>query len=481
MRRPSSRKGLAAILLGLLIGLSACDPGNEPLPARSPAPTPESSEGPVIGVVGSMSGPNMNRGSDAFEGADLAIHLLNQGSRASELPFALVTLDDGGDPEEATRLIEELAADERTVGIVYAGPPEGLPPAADALETAGIPAFIVNGDLYSARLLRPALFQVSPPLLWQARRIVTYFTRDRGYRRIGTIVSDGLQGDTALASLRSALPSGVRLFPARVAEGSDPDFSAPLRRLRDRRVEGLVIEGSNLALLGASRMLADLGAEYATTAGARTVSSSRRPRRGRGPRSRGWAPQVAAFDEALYPLETASLPPGTVVADTYARGAHYLPVGQFRDFATDFGDWWGAPPLGWERRSFEAVSLLGWAVRRTGPDESLFGTLERVRQTRFGGIRITLGPDDHTTVEQTAVGLWVIPRPGIAVSERDSLPETLPWVPLGRGFSTDGQRSDVFPEDWKALFRSPPPPDGPGPRIGSARFGVTTSRRDPVH
>ena len=477
-----SVKGLAAVLLVVFVA-SACESADpEAIPVRSPAPTPVSSEGPVIGVVGTMSGEDAHRGTDAFEGADLARHLLNKDNQPSALPFEVVTLDDGGDAQEATRLVEGLASDERTIGVIYAGPPEGLPPAADALEAAGIPAFIVHGDLYSARLLRPALFQISPPLLWQARRIVGYLTRDRAYRRLGAVVTPGLQGDTAVASLRAVLPKGVTLAVERYADEEPAGFDDVVQRLEKRRVESIVLEGSNLALLGLVRELGERLAEYKTTAGARTVTA---PRSKSGKRTRrdlrGWAPQVAAFDEAMYPLETAQLPAGTVVSETYARGAYYLPIGEFRDFAQAFRNWWDAEPLGWERRSYEAVSLLGWAARRTEPGDSILSTLEQVRQTRFGGIRITLGPDDHTTAEQTAVGLWVVPRSGIEVAERDSIPPSLPWVPLGRGFSTNGVRTDVFPEDWRALFRNPPPAEGPGPRIGSARFGVTTSRRDPVH
>lgn len=474
-------RGVAGAL-ALLLGLAACESGApEAMPVRTPATSPESADGPVIGLVGTMSGQGAHRGGDAFEGADLAIQLLNQTGASSELPFGLVTLDDGGDPETAARLVEELAADERTAGILYAGPPEGLPPAADVLEAEGVPAFLLNGDLYSARLLRPALFQVSPPLLWQARRITSYLTRDRRYRRLGTIVSSGLQGDTALASLRAELEgTRTRLVAARYS-GEEPDFDAALQRLEERRVEAIVIEGSHLVLLGVTRALSERGAEYRSTAGARTVTHPRTRRARRDRRPRRWAPQVAAFDEAFYPLETASLPPGTIVAETYARGAHYLPVERFRDFAGSFENWWDGPPLGWEQRAYEAVSVLGWAARRTEPEDSLFATLERIRGERFAGIRVTLGPDDHTTAEQTSVGLWVIPRPGTQVAERERVPEDLPWVPLGRGFSTNGQRTDIFPEDWAALFRRPPPPDGPGPRIDSARFGVTTPRRDPVH
>ena len=96
-------------------------------------------------------------------------------------------LADGGDAAEATRLVEQLAESSRTVGIVYAGPPEGLPPAEDALAASGIPAILCYGDLYGARLLSPHVFQNSPSYLWEARRIADYLIGDRGYTRVGLV------------------------------------------------------------------------------------------------------------------------------------------------------------------------------------------------------------------------------------------------------------------------------------------------------
>ena len=107
--------------------------------------------------------------------------------------------------------------------------------------------------------------------------------------------------------------------------------------------------------------------------------------------------------------------------------------------------------------------------------------LESLDGERFGGLDVTFGPDDHTSVDQSTVGLWVIPRTNIHVRERRGLPETMPWVVLSRGFSIDGQDTEIPSKDWLYLFRNAPDPNGPPPKITKAKFGVATRRNDPVH
>ncbi len=475
------RKSWAGLLL-VVLSLSACDGEGEErgYSVRRPAASPTSETGPVIGLVGTMSGPSAWRGEDAFEGVDVAIQELNRTRRDTELMLSLVGRDDRGDPELATELVEELAASERTVGIVYAGPPEGLPAAEDALDQAGIPAVLVLGDLYSARLLRPHLFQSSPPYLWQARRMASYLLKDRRYRRVGILAEDTLMGETATDSTRSALrDEGGRVTAVATYEPMVEDLTPQLQRLKREQVESIVFHGSPSAAALLFAELREMDASYVSTAEARTVGLSRRERR----RDRGWRPQIAAFDETINPLTAtdAEIPAGTVAADTYARGAHYLPVRSLESFRRAFRDWWDETPLGWQRRSYEATLMLGWAARRSEPGTDIAKTLEGLTGQRMGGLDITFGPDDHTSAIPTTVGLWVVPRSGLNVTERDSLPEQMPWVMLSRGFSTSGERTDVLPQDWNALFEGSYRVNGPAPRVTSAAFGVATSRRDPVH
>lgn len=437
---------------------------------REPVSSPAREDTTIIGLVGTMSGDDGWRGEDAFEGADLAVHELNRGGGDRE--YELVTLDDQGDPQRARDMVIDLALNERVAGVVYAGPPEALPSAEAALEEGGVPALLCYGDLYSARLLKPNLFQVSPPYLWQARRIASYLYRDRRYTRVGLLVPQNLSGRTARASFVAAARSFGRR-PATIAKylPAAKTLRPQLVALRKARVQAIVVDGDSGAFAKTLGQLDSRGSEYRTTARAR------RPRRGE------WRPQVAGFDAALSPrLPPGEAPPGTVVSDDYARGAHYLPVPSLRSFRAAFENWWGERPLGWERRAYEAGRVIGWATERADADEtSIPQAMETLRRRRFGGLDLVLGPDDHTTVNQPLVGLWVVPRPGIRVPERDSLPENLPWVPLARGFSIDGETTDVAARDWRHLFRNAPPRDAPSPKNPRWRFGVTTPRSDPVH
>jgi hypothetical protein len=468
------------VAIFLLVGVS-CDSGGTGRagPDRTPQPEPTGSDTRVVGLVASMSGPQSWRGEDAFEGADLGVHVLNRGLDEGDAPFELVTLDDTGNEARAAMLVSQLAALEQTAGIVYAGPPDGLARAEGALAAGGIPGILCFGDLYSARRLRPHIFQTSPPLLWQARRLASYLLEDRGYTRVGALASRTDSGDAAVSSLRTAVAEEGGRAVAVARYGSEPQ-RAQLRRLRARRVEAVVLEGPPSALAALERGLAGSGARYRTTRAAR-IASAPPPVRARRAASGYWHPQVAAFDLAIAPGGDPRR--GTVAAEAYSRGAHYLPVPSLRSFHRAFVDWWDAEPTGWELRAFEAARMIGWAARRVEPREAapgrdLASVLEGVSRRRFGGLDVTLGPDDHTAVEQTTVGLWVVPRADAAPPRRGN---RLAWVPLARGFAIDGDRTDVLNRDWRYLFRNPPPPRAPAPRYTRMRFAVTTRRSDPIH
>ena len=122
---------------------------------------------------------------------------------------------------------------------------------------------------------------------------------------------------------------------------------------------------------------------------------------------------------------------------------------------------------------------IGWAAERGG-DGDLARSLERLRDERFGGVPVTLGPDDHLLIEESSIGLWTVPSPRDEFRERDRLPKALRWVPLARGFSIDGETTDILDKDWEWLFRNPPPRGGPAPKFGKMKFGIGTGRTDPL-
>lgn len=472
---------LRTLALALCMVLVSCQSGSDDptLPLSTPRESPTGTDTLIIGVVGTTSGPRSWRGDNAFRGADLGVNILNRTREQGDRVIELRTLDDGGDPNRAISLVEELAGSDRTIGVVYAGPPDALPEAEQALARAGIPAFLTFGDLYSARKLTPHVFQVSPPYLWQARVIARYLVRDRRYATIGLLATDTPSGRVARYALRAALLGLGRRPPVASMLGrDDPGYGRALRKLKRRGAEAVVLEAPPPVGAGVLGHLKEQGWAYRTTARAR-ISSAATRRKARK-HQRDWRPQVVGFDPLVTALPERLARPGLVASETYARGAHYLPIPSLESFQRAYLGWWESEPLAWEHRAFEAVRMIGWAVRRAVEDEDLALVMEEMTGERFGGLDVTFGPDDHTSVNPDDVGLWVVPKPGAAPEAR-SLPENLPWVLLGRGFSIDRERTDIASGDWRYLWPGAPPPNGPAPRISRAEFGVTSPRSDPVH
>lgn len=473
-----AKLGRLLLCVGLTTALlAACDDTDlDRGAAGNPRPTPTASDSRVIGLVGTLSGPGAWRGEDAFEGADVSVGDLNRKLSDEEAPFELVSLDDQGDPDRAVELVEELAQSPRTVGIVFGGPPEALPRTEDALAAAGIPAIVCYGDLYGARKLSAHIFQMSPSYLWEGRTLARYVANDRGYRTVGVMSEDSPDGRTATAALRQEMRRQGRRVPRTVTyDPADQQFRPDLRVLREAQVEALVVHGGPTVVATILADLRSMGIRYTGTADARVASAPQGQRRRRS-NSRYWRPQVMALDLAISDETDQSIPVGMVASDTYARGAHYLPIPSFERFRESFEGWWAALPTGWELRTYDAVQVIGWATKRALGGDDVAEVLESLDGKRFGGLPVRFGPDDHTAIDESTVGLWTLPP--ITPDAPDS--PRLEWVPLARGFSINGQRTTVLPEDWRHLFKNPPPPSAPPPRISTMEFGVITSRRDPI-
>jgi ABC-type branched-subunit amino acid transport system substrate-binding protein len=476
-------RGLAALLAAGALLLASCDAlTTERAAPRTPVSSPTGADTRLIGLVGTLSGPGAWRGEDLFEGADVAVNGLNRSLQFGARRFELVSLDDRGSAARAIRLLEQLAEEPRTVGIVYGGPLEALRSAESVLAAAGIPAISCFGDLRGAGLLGPHLFQATAPLLWEARRIIPYLVRDREYRTVGALIERSAAGRRAFAALRAATPRRLRAsarLRSAVYGPAGGGVERALGSLRSQRAEAIVVQGRPAIFAQALEALRLRGAVYSSTPEARIASAPRPQAQGRRP----WKPQVVGFHEAIAPGAAADAPPGTAASDSYGRGAHYLPVTGLKDFRRAYRMWWNAPPLGWERRSYEAVGLLGWAAATAEArnEEDLAETLESLRGRRFAGLDVRFDDDDHIVPEASSIGIWVVPRAGVRVPERDRLPLNLPWVPLARSFSAPGGRTRVMSRDWSPLFEGTHGSSGAAPMFTQMSFGVTTPASDRVH
>jgi ABC-type branched-subunit amino acid transport system substrate-binding protein len=465
-----------AALCAAALALVGCQGDAAPrFPLREPLVSPTEADTLVVGFVGTLSGPDSWRGEDAFEGADLGVHMLNRVRPEGFPQFELRPLDDEGDPRRAAQLVAQLAALGSTVGVVYAGALEGLVRAEPALARAGIPAVLCYGDVPVGEDL-PHVFQTSPAFRWSARRLATYLLDDRDYTAIGALVEASAAGDAAADALAAEFGRAERLVVVAHA-GSDVSLRSGLRHLRRRGVEAVVVHGSPGDLTYALRALDRMGATYTTTAAARRASL-RGPRR---LRDRPWRPHPAAFDLAISP-RVADERRGLVAPDSYARGAHYLPLQSMTRFRTAFRAWWGADPLGWERRAFDAVRILGWAAQRAGQQDDLADVVESLSGAAFSALPVTFGPDDHVAGTARTLGIWVVPRAGAQVRERQLVAgfSSFPWVPLARSFAGRRRITRILPRHQDELFGAAAPRVR-APVFARMRFGVTTPPSDPVH
>jgi Periplasmic binding protein len=479
------RRLFLVVIAALLAGCNLANPSDR-FPLEDPTEDSVPLDSLVVGLVGTLSGPESWRGEDAFEGADLGVHMLNRSRRGALRQFELRPLDDGGDSARARDLVAELAALESTVGIIYAGPHDGLSGIGDELAEADVPLVLCCGD--PPPEAHSHVFQVSPPLAWQAEVLASYLLRDRSYVRVGVLAESSGAGDAAVEALRAELAGAPRPHVVvRYPPGLD-DLRDQLDTLRRRRVEAVVVHGSPAA---ASRVFAGLrrmGATYRTTDAARIGSAPPRRRAVRR-RSGWWHPQVAGLDASVSP-RTRGPRRGSVAADSFLRGAHFLPVQDLRAFRSSFWNWWGARPLGWERRSYEAALVLGWAVRNARGREDLAAVLEGMRGRRLSGHPVTLGPGDHVALDERAVGLWVVPRTGLPVQQRlvGARLTEFPWVPLARTFTLRsdrgrppaGDRTSIRRPLWPVLFGRRAVADRPPPYRDMV-WSVRTPPADPVH
>lgn len=458
--------------IAALVVLAACDQGGDQYVARVPVATPTISNSRVVALVGTMTGSNAEQGNDAYTGADAAIAVLNRALGERDRPFELVTLDDAGDPNQAQTQIEELLTKYSTVGLLYAGPPQSLAASEDVLAQVGVPALLQTGDLSSQELLTAHIFQMAPPYLWQANEIMSYVFADRGYRRVGALTSESVSGQSARRSLNLAVAQRQKRLVSNVVLSSDgSNLTEALATLRKKRTQAIVVEGGPGEL---EAILKALNSADATYVDRRTAKSGR-----------GWHPQVLGFDGLISPTAARGHPAtGTVAVDTYARGAHYLPIPSFGEFRRAFDDWWGnrvPPPLGQERRAFESVLMIGWAANQipSSSDADLAKILESVHGRRFGGLDVTFGSSDHLATDEASVGLWTVPSSADNIP-RDAHPPALPWVPLDRAWTTDGRHTSVARADWPYLFGDAAGSKRP-PLYRECRYGIRTKRTDPIH
>lgn len=179
--------------------------------------------------------------------------------------------------------------------------------------------------------------------------------------------------------------------------------------------------------------------------------------------------RLAAANQAVL---RRGLAPGTVVClpYTWAGWADMLP--RVRRFRARFERAHGRPPSGFEQEGYDAVRAVHDALTRAGGGggEALLLALEGFREETYSSLPVRLGPDDHVLAEESQLGLFAVTDAPVPTGEAQG---AVPWRPLMRTFTTDGQKVNLLDPDKRVFFpgwsrRKP------SPRYWKSRFGIVT-------
>ena len=425
-------------LWALMLILAACT-------AEAPAPEGEGAGSPGT-VEGSPSTPiripivasegDLDR--SFLDGMSLAQAKVNRDGGIDGHPLE-TSLEVGGVAETPDRLRSVLQLSPPAVFVV--GPAEAAATVRPEIEASRTPVVLLGGDAYTGRQLHRYLFQTSVPFQWQARVLATYLHEDRGLDQV-TLLTEG-PAESLTRSFTEAFAEEGAPAPRQLALGSGQGSPGTVR-----------------AAAGADAVIVATGPERVGRV-ARLLEQLE-PR-----------PQVVLPPSALGLVSEASL--GTVVTYpyTWAGWADMLPrVDVFRDsFVSRFDEL----PSGLEQEGYDAVMAVAEALERTGGrgGEALVRELETFREETYSSVPVRLGPDDHVFAEQSHLGLFAVSDP--AEASAGEAFGAVPWRPVLRTFTTDGEKVNFLNRD-KQIFFEFWHSKRPTPKYWKSEYGILDRR-----
>lgn len=341
MRRDTGRRSWVSLLFPALLLLTACA-----------QPTSTAGEAIRIGVIVPQTSGMPGAARAVVEGAELAVAEINADRGIHGRRLALVTADDHGIPEDAARLVGELAA-QGVVGIVG--------PLTDATAIAAAPAaerrrvvLITPGATAPLPYGGHYVFRTALPARTQAQALAAYLVEQLRVRRVAVVHDSNDYGTmVALAFDEAARAKGATITGRRLFRDGEKDFA--------RHVQGAINDRAQAVFLAA---YPDEGVLFLRQA--RAVTSG----------------LLIAGSDALYTEDTATWA-GAAANDLYVPAGFVpeTPLPIVRAFVASYHERHGRIPDQFAAQAYDAVRVLAFALRRAGPDREkvrdVVGTLRR--------------------------------------------------------------------------------------------------------
>ncbi len=339
--------------------------------------------------------------------------------------------------------------------IIAIGDAPAVTEARPAIEDAAVPVVLMGGDLYSSRQMFRYAFQTSVPYRWQAGVTAKYLVADRGYESIALVGDAGASGSSTdeMAAALTEEGAGTSLL---VSIGSETTAREAVNAAVAEGVEAIFFQGRTPVAAELSREL----------------TKHEDP------------PQLALSADALDVsfVTQNQPPPGTVACYTYAWSSWADMLPRVHDFRERFSDGVGHYPASLEQEGYDAVMAIADALVRTDGEggDRLVQELETFREETYASVPVRLGPDDHVLAEQSHLGLFAIEEPVDGALPPPEASSLLPWRPILRTFTTDGEKMNFLDRD-KRIFFPFWRPKRPTPKYWRAEYGIVSRSGDPLH
>jgi branched-chain amino acid transport system substrate-binding protein len=210
------------------------------VPASMIACTAVLAQAPIkIGLSAPLTGPFAENGKQML--AATKLFMQKSGSTVAGRQIEIVIRDDGGNPEQAKRLAQELAVNAKVSALIGYNPTPAALAVAPIATDAKIPVVITGSSTSIVTERSPYIVrtfstqaQITVPMAqWAAKN---------GIKRVVTLVSDYAPGlETEKAFIDAFKASGGEIVEALRAPLQTTDYAPYLQRAKDAKAEGLFV------------------------------------------------------------------------------------------------------------------------------------------------------------------------------------------------------------------------------------------------
>lgn len=195
-----------------------------------------------IGEFGPLTGDAATDGSQARDGATLAVEQINAAGGVLGSQLSLVAMDDEAKATEAMTVVQKLLDDEKVVALLsgsYSTPTKTVSPVVQAAKTPEIVEYATNADITKGGNY---IFRTIYSGVTQGAAIADYAIQDKGYKKFAVLYTNNDYGvENGQAFSDEAAKLGGQVLISRNYVDGTKDFNAILTAVKAQNPDAIYV------------------------------------------------------------------------------------------------------------------------------------------------------------------------------------------------------------------------------------------------